>query len=594
MGLSFCPCCRKSTNYTQIELDRFERDTYVKFFFAGGPPPPPTKLFFTSKWRPPEKQIPTELKTRVQQFKQKIKELFGKTRFASSNLSFIQQAALRTLLQRQDLIVFKTDKNLGPAIIERKRYVELVYNHLKNNTTYTRFSNKRAKAKIRLIQTNIKKFVNKFFPFDEETFSRHPDGKYLLRSITSTTFSQFYLLAKVHKPGLTTRPIVSVSGSILQGLGRWVDQQLQKVCEHLPYVFRSSFDVIQMIRQYEPLPQTATMFTMDAKSMYTNIDTDHALSVITRHLRSTVVDINVDALLEGLSIVMRNNIFQFGTTYWLQNTGTAMGTPPAPMYATLYFAIHEIATIPCFPELICYGRYIDDGFGIWVPTKSNSKNDDVRKKQFQDTISNFGILEWEFSEHKRTATFLDITIVIRDSGSLHTSLYEKSLNLYLYLPALSAHPPGVLKGLVFGMVLRILRLSSDETTALEDIRRFFDRLLQRGYTRATLIPIAVEAIQKAKSKQTTPILKETTETPLFLHVPYHPKSPNNREIQRIFETTMAKPSDEPLLPSHLNLSHAPFGNSRLIVANHRPRNLGNILARRHFEDFQNNIELIFD
>jgi hypothetical protein len=46
-------------------------------------------------------------------------------------------------------------------------------------------------------------------------------------------------------------------------------------------------------------------------------------------------DISVEPIIVALDIVMRNNLFQFGDIYWLQKTGTAMGTPPAPMYATL-------------------------------------------------------------------------------------------------------------------------------------------------------------------------------------------------------------------------------------------------------------------
>jgi hypothetical protein len=62
---------------------------------------------------------------------------------------------------------------------------------------------------------------------------------------------------------------------------------------------------------------------------------------------------------------MRCNFFKFGDTYWLQMTGTAMGTPPGCVYATLYFGIWELEIVPFFQaNLPFYRRYIDDVFGI--------------------------------------------------------------------------------------------------------------------------------------------------------------------------------------------------------------------------------------
>mmetsp|Transcript_16444 Transcript_16444/g.19507 ORF Transcript_16444/g.19507 Transcript_16444/m.19507 type:complete len:130 (-) Transcript_16444:305-694(-) len=103
--------------------------------------------------------------------------------------------------------------------------------------------------------------------------------------------------------------------------------------------------------------------------MYSNLRTQKALREIAQYLHQRekrFSSIPADALTAALSIVMQNNVFQFGDTYWLQLIGTAMGTPSAPAYANLAYAIHENPIMKKYAgNLVCYKRYIDDIFGIW-------------------------------------------------------------------------------------------------------------------------------------------------------------------------------------------------------------------------------------
>ena len=69
-----------------------------------------------------------------------------------------------------------------------------------------------------------------------------------------------------------------------------------------------------------------------------------------------------------MTIIMQNNIFEFGDCYFIQLLGTMMGTSAAVMWVILYYAYHEVHTI--IPKnghnLLHFKRFIDDIFGIWT------------------------------------------------------------------------------------------------------------------------------------------------------------------------------------------------------------------------------------
>eukprot|EP00956_Cyclotella_meneghiniana_P025051 scaffold51445_cov38-Cyclotella_meneghiniana.AAC.5 len=67
---------------------------------------------------------------------------------------------------------------------------------------------------------------------------------------------------------------------------------------------------------------------------------------------------------------------------------------------------------------------------------------------FQDDFNDWHGLEWDFVGPNDSVDFMDITMKIVD-GKIDFTFFEKALNLYLYIPPKSAHPPGVLTGLIF-------------------------------------------------------------------------------------------------------------------------------------------------
>jgi hypothetical protein len=468
-----------------LDLDRFHRDLLVKTYFAGLQDEDfKPDLYIRSDWTPPLHEIPEKCTERFNNtLRHFSSHIPAYNKYRGTNLSPFQRNLLSALQNHPSLMVMKTDKNLGPAIIDRQQYLDHAFqDHLSNTDVYQRLHPIAATMHVNNLTTKLQTFFELNFP------DKHPDRTFLSRSLEKVTdpYAYFYLLAKIHKDPWTTRPIVSVSGSLLEGLGKWIDRQLQAICNKLPYIFRSSYAVkesIDTLLNHTQLHPQATLFTADAVSMYTNIDTTHALDSISNFLKNShpeipaELEIEVDTLLSGLDIIMNNTVFKLGNTCYIQQSGTAMGSPAAPMYATLYFAIHEMTIIPKYKNIIFYGRYIDDALGIWLPdTSTDDTEDEHIFADFKKDFSSFGHLTWEFSNLSTTTDFLDITLTIRGNKVL-VSPYEKSLNLYLYIPPKSAHPPHGLRSLISGRITHMRRITSCQETLQEYLRKLKLRLL---------------------------------------------------------------------------------------------------------------------
>lgn len=204
--------------------------------------------------------------------------------------------------------------------------------------------------------------------------------------------------------------------------------------------------------------------------------------------------------------------------------------------------------------------------------------------------TDFGGLEWEFSELCTTLDFMDLTLSIRDNR-IHTTLFEKASNLHLYLPPHSAHPRGVLSGLIMGNIYRFYNLCTDPADVRSKTLAFYRRLIARGHKRELLRPMFHKAIAKnaanaANAANTATRLDDPQRPPasdnnrIFFHLRYHPNDPPAREIQRRWHDCIAAPPGSTPLFHLRNQYDLKIGLDRLIVCYHHPLNLGNLLSSR--------------
>ena len=161
--------------------------------------------------------------------------------------------------------------------------------------------------------------------------------------------------------------------------------------------------------------------------------------------------------------------------------------------------------------------------------------------------------------------------------------------LCLFIPSHSAHLPGVLTSHVFGNILRIFRLNSDKEDIIQDSVKCFHRFLKRGHNCDILNPPFLKAITNVrkflntsnKERAASKLLQaEAAQRRPYLHIEFHPQNPPPHQIQKMFNETMLNP------PGKKKLNELDAGLEELlpinamIIANHRAKNLGDMLSYR--------------
>ena len=565
LGLKFCieelPPATLTTG-----IQRLGDSLQKAWNLALSPNPTKTEQIYNPKIYLPSDWIPEfqsdEINERLLDFETELRNsinLNKSKRTFRYNLCSRQRDLVLQLQNHKDFLICQTDKNLGICILERVTYIDrALKDHLLDYKTYKRLSESKFRSLRQETLSNIKSFIMRLkqhIPPHEFTYLFRA---YIIGNAPRKRIPQFYLLPKIHKTPWKTRPVVSDSGSITSFLSKWLDVQLNSLAKkHIKTLIKDSEDLRRQLQNHSPFPKEAFFFKSDAVSMYTNIDTTHALKEIKQWL-TTLTHHNNDTplqpglLIKALDLVMSNNLFAFGDTFWKQTSGVAMGTPTACMLATIYYGIHENNhLIPTYKKNIPFlKRFIDDMIGIFI---INDEADLLVWEEFKADLS-FGKLTWETDNLTKNIDFLDLSFYISRKGTLTTKTYQKPLNLYLYLPPHSAHSEKLFKSIIYSTIRRYWFQNSLWEDFHNIIELYYQRLLDRGYKPHTLqtyfkdsfnllskqIPFHTTDTLKPELPKSTLIKKtsnpEDTQT-LFFHMEFHTKGIHNKEIQKAFKNS---------------------------------------------------------
>jgi hypothetical protein len=180
LGLKFCPTPKKTTGLEKFKRTEecFQKHIHTQMSFAGKDNNWKPKQLFIAKedWEVNINELPCEIRARINVFCKTLRLQFH-SKQGIPNLTRHQQRLLETLQKSKDFIVLPSDKNLGPCIIKRTKYMQAALHHLSDAATNERLEPDDALNAINMLKTNILSFLsdyNHYFTKEDRTFYGAP------------------------------------------------------------------------------------------------------------------------------------------------------------------------------------------------------------------------------------------------------------------------------------------------------------------------------------------------------------------------------------------------------------------------------------
>lgn len=405
-----------------------------------------------------------------QSFVQRVR---GKAEREIDNLDIDRPSSLHLTLMRgikyikaKGWVVKQSDKNLGLTLMSRDVYDGLVHKELHGDAFSS--ENQFPYDSLREHVKSLLEKSSKDKSFMEEILDYANGAK---------KPAPFYVLPKIHKPTLKSRPITASHSYITADLSRRLSSILNNEVAKIPAITVNSWQIVRQLEHLH-LPTDCIFLTYDVERCYPSIDVKEAIRLLVSRLPQIFM-VDNGFWCRVLQFIMYKNFVTDGKEIFKQEMGTATGTAVAPAFANLYL-FHKFRRIflGFASSVILNRRYIDDGFVIL-----RNRNAAHMLMERLNNCSNLN-LTWEISDRK--AVYLDLEIYKGQRFFLKNvvdlRIFTKPISKFLYLHGKSFHPVHTFTGIVKGEMIRYLRNTSDEKTWKTKVAFLFRMLAQRGYT----------------------------------------------------------------------------------------------------------------
>ena len=394
------------------------------------------------------------------------------------NISKEQLHYIQQFHENPDIILTKTDKNMGWGLVPTSWFNTEYTRQLSDNTTYRLIDNFDFDSTVSTSNTLLKKLKLRFDKLLTST-----NDKQLLQPIDKNKLQVPYmkLLPKVHKLDetastdnlnkLTGRPIITAHSWLTSNPSRLLGTELDNLIlglkdlfstQNIPFpLIYNSTDLLNLLHNINiDHIDNFCLTTFDFTSLYTNIsyhDTIHA--IVTSCKLLNLPNFYRDYLLNLNNFINNRNFFTVGNTTYQQIHGVAMGSYHSRQIADLVLLLSEFSFFNTTNTngIFIFCRYIDDGFML------------TNKSNINSIITNLAStypsqIPITFTSNCHSVHYLDLTLSLNHHTirhhKIHYQVYQKPHHKYMYPHFTSNHPRHIFSGIIKTETIRYSRLSS--------------------------------------------------------------------------------------------------------------------------------------
>ena len=270
---------------------------------------------------------------------------------------------------------------------------------------------------------------------DLKRLGKFEDGEYFHLRSTDGLIPRIYGLVKVHKDNFPLRPIVSLIGSPLYQLSKYISSIISPLVGNTTHTVKNSFDFVRFLSSCECF-DNEVMVSFDVMSLFTRIPIKLAVEIVKCRLENDDhlcdrTKLSVNEIVNLMQFCLDNNHFVFRGKYFRQIFGCAMGSPISVVAANLVMKDLESRILSGNCQIRLWKRFVDD---VWALVPEDKVSDILKYINSFEKSINFTCER----EIENSLPFLDVHVT-RIGHSFKTKVYCKPSHTDRYLDFNSNH-----------------------------------------------------------------------------------------------------------------------------------------------------------